>query len=186
MLDKLKKIKITRKTVTVTLIVGLVGLFGLWVGGEVAYSRTVPFFKEPGTILSSKADQILKRSCFDCHSYSTKYPWYARMPIANLILGHHVEEGREELNFSRWDTFSPKKQVRKMGESLRHVKKKDMPMASYTWLHQDARVSKADLDLLIQVAKQKYGKDVMKKKKRRKSKNKKDDEKLIGIFRAGH
>lgn len=45
---------------------------------------------------------ILKETCYDCHSDVTRYPWYNNITPVNFWLAHHVEEGKEELNFSNW------------------------------------------------------------------------------------
>lgn len=43
---------------------------------------------------------ILKRSCYDCHSNNTIYPWYSWIQPAGWWLASHIKRGKEELNFS--------------------------------------------------------------------------------------
>jgi hypothetical protein len=46
--------------------------------------------------------RLLGRSCADCHSNQTQWPWYSRVePAASLIAGD-VEKGRAAMNFSEW------------------------------------------------------------------------------------
>src|SRR5213592_2028705 len=52
---------------------------------------------------------VLKRACFDCHSNNTTYPWYDNIQPVAWWLNHHIEEGKDELNFSEFTTYSPKK-----------------------------------------------------------------------------
>lgn len=84
---------------------------------------------------------LLKTSCYDCHSNLTAYPWYANIqPVAGW-LQHHVDEGKEELNFSEFSKYSPRRQYRKMHEIAEQMDKHEMPLASYTLIHKDALLS---------------------------------------------
>lgn len=87
---------------------------------------------------------LLKASCYDCHSNETEYPWYANVQPLSLWLNHHVEEGREELNFSLWNTYSIKEMDHKLEESHEMVEKGEMPLKSFTWTHPEARLSDAE------------------------------------------
>ena len=53
--------------------------------------------------LPANVKTIMKANCYDCHSNHTNYPWYANIGAINLILDHHIEEGKEHLNFSAWN-----------------------------------------------------------------------------------
>jgi hypothetical protein len=86
---------------------------------------------------------ILKTSCYDCHSNSTSYPWYANIQPVASWLGHHVNEGKGELNFSAFGTYSPRRQFHKMDEIVHQMDEHEMPLASYTLVHRDAVMSDA-------------------------------------------
>src|SRR4051812_6460773 len=49
---------------------------------------------------------MLERSCYDCHSNNTKYPWYAEVQPVGWWLSHHVNEGKKELNFDEFATYN--------------------------------------------------------------------------------
>ena len=49
---------------------------------------------------------LLERSCYDCHSDNTKYPWYHRLQPAAWFMERHISEGKEELNFSDFGSYS--------------------------------------------------------------------------------
>src|ERR1700709_1424131 len=49
---------------------------------------------------------ILKTSCYDCHSNNTVYPWYAEVQPVAMWLGNHIDEGKDELNFSEFGTYN--------------------------------------------------------------------------------
>jgi len=81
---------------------------------------------------------VLKKACNDCHSNNTVYPWYNKIQPVAWWLDHHIEEGKRELNFSEFATYSPKKQHHKLEEVTELVKNGGMPLNSYTWVHKEA------------------------------------------------
>ena len=91
---------------------------------------------------------IMKRSCSDCHSNTTAYPWYAQIQPSAWFLKHHIDEGRGELNFSIWKTYEAKKQRRKLAEICEEAHEKSMPLPSYLWIHFDAKLSVDDIKAL--------------------------------------
>lgn len=97
---------------------------------------------------------ILDRSCIDCHSHRTRYPWYSRISPVSWWLQDHVTEGRGELNLSEFGTYSPKKAAHKLEEVCEMVEKKEMPLKSYLPLHPSAKLSDADRQTLCAWSKQ--------------------------------
>ena len=91
---------------------------------------------------------ILKRSCNDCHSNETVYPWYSNITPFSWLLAVHIEEGRHELNFSVWNTYSAKKKRNKFDEICEEITSGEMPHNQYLWLHSDARLSEEDKKIL--------------------------------------
>lgn len=89
---------------------------------------------------------ILKRSCYDCHSNETKWPWYSYVAPASWFVTHHVEEGRAHLNFSNWAQISGNMYLR--GEICEEIEQGEMPLESYLLLHSRAKVSEEELDTL--------------------------------------
>lgn len=81
---------------------------------------------------------ILKTSCYDCHSNNTVYPWYAEVQPVAWWLNEHVKDGKKDLNFSEFASYSIRRQYRKMEEVNDLVKKGEMPLDSYLWIHKDA------------------------------------------------
>lgn len=91
---------------------------------------------------------VFQRSCFDCHSNRTQWPWYSRVAPVSWLVAGHVQEGREHLNFSEWENLPPKKRHHLAGEIMDEVAGGGMPLAGYTRLHPAARVTGADLNLV--------------------------------------
>ena len=96
---------------------------------------------------------VLKRSCLDCHSNNTEYPWYNNIQPVAWFLDHHVQEGKGELNFNEFATYSPKKARHKMEEVGKAVTEGWMPLDSYLWIHHDAKLSSEEAKLLADWAK---------------------------------
>jgi len=91
--------------------------------------------------LSADVEGILKTSCYDCHSNNTVYPWYFNIQPVAWWLQDHVNEGKRELDFSEFLTYSPKKARHKLEEVNDLVKEGEMPLASYTIIHRNAKLS---------------------------------------------
>ena len=89
---------------------------------------------------------ILRRACANCHSYETKWPWYARISPVSWWLARHVNQGRAKLNFDDWSSAAATDQLEEMYDS---IAKKKMPLASYLLMHPEARLSQADRDTLL-------------------------------------
>jgi Haem-binding domain len=92
---------------------------------------------------------ILKTSCYDCHSNNTVYPWYASFQPVLGWLDHHIDEGKHEINFSTFATYSPRRQFKKFNEIIEQVKEGEMPLSSYTLIHRDAVLSADQKQTLI-------------------------------------
>lgn len=94
-------------------------------------------------------ENILKTSCYDCHSNNTVYPWYSNIqPLAWWLQGH-VNEGKEELNFDEFATYNPRRQFKKMEETEEMITKGEMPLSSYTIIHTNAVLSASQKEMLI-------------------------------------
>lgn len=92
---------------------------------------------------------ILKTSCYDCHSNTTVYPWYAEIQPVAWWLADHIAEGKREVNF---DAFTARKvavQNKKFKEIIGQVKKDEMPLSSYTLIHRNAILTAEQKEQLI-------------------------------------
>lgn len=96
---------------------------------------------------SPRAEALAKRACFDCHSNETRWPWYSNIAPLSWRIFHHVEEGREHLNFSAFDPAN-EKVADAAGEAGESVTKRSMPPADYLIAHPEARLSAAERRVL--------------------------------------
>jgi len=91
--------------------------------------------------IPEKVQAILKTSCYDCHSNNTSYPWYSKVQPVKWWLADHVNSGKRHLNFDEFNSYSREKKLEKLDEIVETVKEGEMPLASYTVIHQDAKLS---------------------------------------------
>jgi len=118
-----------------------------------------------------KVQQILKTSCYDCHSNNTIYPWYNNIQPVAWWLKNHVDEGKREINFNEFSSYSARRQYKKMEEVIEQVKEDEMPLSSYTIIHRDAKLNPEQKLALMEWAKtirkdmeSKYPPDSLKRK----------------------
>lgn len=93
--------------------------------------------------------KLINGSCYDCHSDETKYPWYSNIAPASWWLKNHINEGRKHLNFSIFATYEPQRQIHKMEECVEMLEKHEMPLESYYLGHQDAKLTDAQRQKMI-------------------------------------
>jgi hypothetical protein len=89
---------------------------------------------------------ILDRSCRDCHSHETTWPWYSHVAPVSWLVAHDVEEGREHLNFSTWDDLSALDQRESLKEMCKEVREGSMPIRPYLIVHRHAALSPPEVD----------------------------------------
>jgi len=98
---------------------------------------------------SEDVTTILKTTCYDCHSNESKYPWYSNLAPISWWLKDHIDEGREELNFSEWETYTKGRKDHKLEEMIEMVEEDEMPLKEYTWIHSDAKLTTEQKSMLL-------------------------------------
>ncbi len=96
-----------------------------------------------------KVMAILRRSCYDCHSNETKWPWYSYIAPVSWLVADDVHEGRKHMNFSVWDTYNEKKKNHKIKECGELVEEGEMPLWFYIPLHQEAELLPDDIKIIV-------------------------------------
>lgn len=99
---------------------------------------------ENSSAVTSDAKRILQRSCTDCHSNNTAYPWYAHVSPFSWFLDGHIRDGRRELNFSEWGAYESRRKTKTLEEICEQVQEGSMPLRSYLWVHRDAVLQEGD------------------------------------------
>lgn len=99
--------------------------------------------------VSDSIQHILRVTCYDCHSNNTRYPWYSKIQPVGWYLQNHINNAKDELNFSEFGSYSSRRKDHKIQEIIDQVREGDMPLTSYKLIHKDARLSAADKKKLI-------------------------------------
>lgn len=96
-----------------------------------------------------EVQSLLKTACFDCHSNTAVYPWYTNVAPVSWWVKHHINEGRDELNFNEWGSYSVKRKNHKLEEIEEMIEESEMPLPSYLWVHDEANLTKQQQKKLI-------------------------------------
>lgn len=132
-------------------------LFSLLILGALQFIRPErPVFNSIGEIPVEQVIQvppeihlILKKACYDCHSNNTRYPWYSHIMPLGWWIQHHVNEGRESLNFSRFGGYQHEDLPSILNEIQSEVRDGVMPLQSYLWGHPEAHLSAEEIKALV-------------------------------------
>jgi hypothetical protein len=93
---------------------------------------------------------ILERSCQNCHSERTEWPWYSYVAPMSWLIENDVHQGRSHMNLSRWDEYDPARQHDLLAELAAVVRNRRMPLPRYTLLHPGAKPSPEEFDRIYQ------------------------------------
>lgn len=111
--------------------------------GQVLPTDITKTVNVPDNVLS-----IFNKACYDCHSNNTRYPWYVNIQPIGWIMAYHINNGKENLNFSEFGSYSKRKQANKLRAIATSIKESSMPIPSYTIMHADAKLSEAAKKLI--------------------------------------
>ena len=97
---------------------------------------------------------ILRRSCTDCHSNDTRWPWYSYVAPVSWMVVDDVNAGRKRVNFSAWQKLQTKKAKEGLEDLCDIVSEKGMPLRSYVWMHRETELSDAERKRLCEWTRQ--------------------------------
>jgi mono/diheme cytochrome c family protein len=96
---------------------------------------------------------VVNRSCKDCHSAETAWPWYGRLAPVSWLIERDVREGRKRLDFTKWAAADSKGPTLGEAEEMcGAVSTGDMPPAPYRFMHPKARLTSEDVAVFCQWA----------------------------------
>ena len=90
---------------------------------------------------------IFKNSCYDCHSNEVKWPWYSQVAPFSWTITNHVDNGRDWLNFSIWETYTDEEKEKRL-KGIYRTAYAIMPLPTYIWLHKEADLTKEQRNLI--------------------------------------
>ena len=99
--------------------------------------------------MSDTVRLVFDKACADCHSNTTKYPWYASIQPLAFWLDDHVKEGKSEFNLNEFAAYRIGKQNHKLKELIEQIEEGEMPLKSYTLIHTEAALSENEKATLI-------------------------------------
>jgi cytochrome c551/c552 len=137
MIKKILKIVLI---VLVVIFVGMQAIRPTLSNPSVDESQTI----NARTQITPQVAAIFDRSCRDCHSNKTVWPWYTQIAPVSWWLSSHVNEGRGNLNLSEWGKLAPDRQDRKLRQICDEVQDGVMPLSSYLPMHPVAKLSDQD------------------------------------------
>ncbi len=140
-----------KKIIKIVLAILVVGMIAIQFFNRPDMSSTADI--TPGHItkvmtVPANVESILKRSCYDCHSDHTVWPWYSSIAPVSWLVGDDVVKGRKKMNFSQWSKIPAAKQEARLNEICEEIKADEMPLPPYLIIHGEAKLSQADKDIL--------------------------------------
>ncbi len=126
----------------VCLAIGVASVIpGPWAGVAVSAGATEPPVVVAG--LGEAETAILTKTCGNCHSNQTEWPWYSEVAPASWLIRKDVSDGRRFLNFSLWAQYGADGQSQLLTLSAARVRDSSMPPLRYLALHPEARMNDA-------------------------------------------
>jgi len=116
---------------------------------EITSDHITKVLKVPDNVQS-----IFKRSCYDCHSNQTRWPWYSGVAPVSWFVISDVSRGRSKMNFSEWGKYSKDKQSIKLDNICDEITDGEMPLKQYLYIHKEAVLSKEDKNILCNWSKE--------------------------------
>jgi hypothetical protein len=86
-----------------------------------------------------EVQRILERSCGDCHSNRTRWPWYSHVAPVSWMLADHVKDGRRHFNM---DDFTEEMSLKDVCQEIRVG---SMPLKGYVLMHPEAKLTGAEI-----------------------------------------
>lgn len=131
--------------------IGIGLLVALVIAQFIPLKRTNPPVDPSKTIYASlpvpaNVQNIFERSCKDCHSNETVWPWYSHVAPVSWVVVQDVNEGRSNLNFSEWATYPAKKKDDKFKQICDQLSSGEMPDWKYTLIHRRAKLTDEERD----------------------------------------
>jgi mono/diheme cytochrome c family protein len=96
----------------------------------------------------SNVKEILRISCYNCHSNETKLAWFDEVVPAYWLVARDVKEARKHVNFSEIGAQPAAAQKATLYEAVNQIQFGAMPLPSYRRVHPGAAVTADQLAVL--------------------------------------
>jgi hypothetical protein len=98
--------------------------------------------------LAAEAKSIIQRSCYDCHSNLTKWPWYTYVAPVSWMITHDTHQARSRVNFTEWNSYPVDKQQLKLAECWQEIEEGAMPLKQYLLMHPKNKITDQEKEIL--------------------------------------
>ncbi len=98
-----------------------------------------------------KVKLIFQKSCFNCHSNQTVYPWYSKMPGAKQLINSDITEAKKHIDMTNDFPFkghgTPKEDLEAIAKA---VTEKTMPPFRYKIMHWQSGLTKQERENVLE------------------------------------
>jgi uncharacterized membrane protein len=101
-----------------------------------------------GAQISPQVLNVFKRSCQNCHSENTEWPWYSYVAPASMMIESDVARARSEMNLSRWSEYNVEDQQAILTSLAAAIRSGEMPPSRYTMIHPQSKLSEEERRLI--------------------------------------
>lgn len=130
----------SKKRICISVLVVLVAI------QLIPATRTNPAVDARSSLLADNGlppniSAILQRSCQDCHSNRTTWPWYSHVAPVSWVVASDVNGGRRHMNLDEWGFYNLEKKQSRLTKICEELKSGDMPDTKYTLIHRGAKLT---------------------------------------------
>jgi hypothetical protein len=137
-----------KKTIVLSVLILIVGLAQLVKPDDMKrYENNVRMEDLAG--IPKDINEILRNSCFNCHSSSPELKWYDKITPANFLVASHFRRGTEVLNFTDWARMPMAKRKALLYYAVNKIRSGEMPLSSYTLVHRSARLNENQVQVIM-------------------------------------
>jgi hypothetical protein len=123
------------KILFIVLVVAFIGMQFI----PSSFSRVNPPVTGEPAWDSQETRATFLRTCGDCHSNETRYPWYSTIAPASMLIESDIRDGRKHFNVSAWNVSQ-----RGGDDAAGEVRKGSMPVGLYLLMHPEANLNPAE------------------------------------------
>ncbi len=103
-------------------------------------------------VVDTETVRILQRSCQNCHSQNTDWPWYSYVAPVSWLIEKDVHQARSHMNLSGWGQYSLDEKQDLLAALAAAVRSRQMPPPRYTLMHRSAKLSEPERERIYQWA----------------------------------
>jgi Haem-binding domain len=97
-----------------------------------------------GADIPPSVADVLGHACANCHSETTRWPWYSYIAPVSWFVERDVKRAREHLNLSHWDRLDAAEQRVLLTAIATVIENREMPLHRYLMFHPDVKISVVD------------------------------------------